>query len=155
MAKTPSDRPLMPSLLDCLLEDDEVPFRSLRGMKLSVRRDLENLFNTRVRNVTWGEDQGELDHSLLNYGLPDFSDVRLSSAIERDKFCRLLEEVIRRHEPRLVNVRVLSLTDSEPVDRTFRFRIEALLRTEPSPEPVTFDSVVRPQTGNVEVQGSG
>jgi type VI secretion system protein ImpF len=39
------------------------------------------------------------------------------------------------------------------LDRVLRFRIEALLRVEPTPEPVTFDSVLEPVTGNFELKG--
>jgi type VI secretion system protein ImpF len=34
-----------------------------------------------------------------------------------------------------------------------RFRINALLQADPAPEPVVFDSAVRPVTGDVEVKG--
>jgi type VI secretion system protein ImpF len=147
MARNHNERPILLSLLDRLLDDDprvrqeKSPNRHqrLRELKQAVRRDLENLLNTRLRNVTWAAHLAELDRSLLNYGLPDFSDVPLRSSADRDRFCRTLEKVIRQHEPRLLEVRVHSTTDSEPVDRIFRFRIDALLRIEPAPEPVAFD----------------
>jgi type VI secretion system protein ImpF len=48
---------------------------------------------------------------------------------------------------------VTLLTNAEPLDRTLRFRIDALLYADPAPEPVVFDSVVQQATGEVEVKG--
>ncbi len=45
------------------------------------------------------------------------------------------------------------LTGAEPLDRTLRFRIEALLRVEPAPEPVAFDSTLEPGAGGFAVRG--
>jgi type VI secretion system protein ImpF len=154
---------MVPSVLDRLLDDDpgtrrEAPrsrSQSLGQLKQSVRDDLQNLLNTRTRNVTWGPGLEELNRSLLNYGMPDFGGVNLASEDDRERFCSEVEAVIRQHEPRLLRVRVLPVTSNEPVDRTFNFRIEALLRAEPDPEHVTFDSVVKPSTGSVVIRGAG
>ena len=125
----------------------------LRELKLSVRRDLENLLNTRQCCVSWPEHLKELKQSLLNYGIPDLTGASLSSAKERDDLCRALQAVIARHEPRFKSVRVTGLDNAEPLDRTLRFRIEALLLVDPAPEPIVFDSMQRPATGTFEVRG--
>jgi type VI secretion system protein ImpF len=162
MAKT-REQPLVPSVLDRLLDDDpgtthEPPagqHQVLRELKRSVRRDLESLLNTRVRNLVVPAHLTELKRSLLNYGLPDFSATNLGSSRDREAFCALLEQVIRDHEPRLLQVHVEPLSAAEPLDRTFRFRIDGLLRADPAPEPIVFDSIVRPATGDFEVKGAG
>ncbi|MGL4552063.1 MAG: type VI secretion system baseplate subunit TssE [Gemmataceae bacterium] len=161
-------RPLLPSLMDRLFDDnpgagrDVIPARQqdaarlvLRQVKESLHRDLEALLNTRVRNVVWGRSLKELDGSLLDYGLPDFTHVSLASEDERGDFCRRIEAIIRAHEPRLISVRVVSLTEELPVDRTFRFRIHARLKMDPAPEPVQFDSVLRAATWNFRIEGGG
>jgi type VI secretion system protein ImpF len=161
MSRNPNDRPLVPSVLDRLLDDDPGVSREppasqhqvLRELKQSVRRDLENLLNTRVRPLTWPPHLQELEQSLLNYGLPDFTGTSLSSNRDREEFCRMVEAVLRQFEPRLQRVSVQPLSNAEPLDRTFRLRIDALLRAEPAPEPVQFESVVRPVTGDFEVRG--
>ena len=161
MANNLNDRPLVPSVFDRLLDDDPTVRREppasrhqvLRELKQSVRRDLENLLNSRVRNLTWPPQLQELEGSLVGYGLPDFACTSLVSPRERDDFCRLLETVVRRFEPRLENVRVRAVNDAEPIDRVFRFRIDALLRAEPAPEPIAFDSLVKAVTGAFEVRG--
>ena len=49
----------------------------LRELKQSVRRDLENLLNTRVRCVPLPPELKELKQSLVNYGIPDLTGASL------------------------------------------------------------------------------
>ena len=159
MAKVRKDQPLVPSVLDRLLdenpESDRDPPKShhqiLRELKQSVRRDLEHLLNTRERCTSWPEDLSELDLSLLNYGSPDFTGVNMSVAAEREKMRATVEKVIRRFEPRFKSVKVALLENVDDFDRTLRFRIDALLQLEPAPEPVVFDSRLEPSTANFKV----
>jgi type VI secretion system protein ImpF len=48
-------------------------------------------------------------------------------------------------------VNVTLVEDPERIDRTLRFRIEALVHAEPAPEPLIFDSAVDPSTQGVTV----
>lgn len=156
-----SDQPLVPSVLDRLLDDDPAvgtePARNrsqlLRELKFSVRRDIENLLNARRRNVILPPGLSELANSLLTYGVPDFSGTGPATDEQRKAFCRQLEAVIRQGEPRLLRVSVALVADPTPEDRTLRFRIDALLRADPSPEPVVFDSALEPATHQFAVQG--
>ena len=50
-------------------------------------------------------------------------------------------------------VTVTPAMSSDTQDRTFRFRIDAMLLAEPAPEPVVFDSELQPGTGDFEVKG--
>ena len=106
---------LQPSVLDRLMQT-ESPFSStsseLLGMDLAeirecVRRDLQDLLNTRWRSTPLPRGQDELAVSLVNYGLPDFSGADLASPKNRRDFCRVVQRVIESFEPRLRNVRVL------------------------------------------------
>jgi type VI secretion system protein ImpF len=161
MAGIPREQPLVVSVLDRLLDDEpgvsSEPARGrvqvLRALKQSVRRDLENLLNTRTRCLVWPPGLKELKQSLVNYGLPDFTGADLGSKKDREQFCGVVQSVIRQHEPRFKSVRVQLLGNTEPLDRTLRFRIDALLRAEPAPEPVVFDSVLKPATGAFELKG--
>ncbi len=156
-----TDQPLIPSVLDRLLDDDPgvstEPQRNrsqlLRELKLTVRRDVENLLNARRRNVLLPAELPELARSLFSYGVADFSGTGPATAKQREGFCRALEGVIATNEPRLLEVRVELAANPEPGDRTLRFRIDALLRADPSPEPVVFDSTLEPATHTFAVQG--
>ena len=46
---------------------------------------------------------------------------------------------------------ILLDTDST-LDPTLRLRIEGLLRVEPAPEPIAFDTLVDPATAEVQVK---
>ena len=162
MARIQADQPLVPSVLDRLLDAEPTVTREpaktrsqvLRELKQSLRRDLENLLNTRWRATSWPENLEELELSLVNYGIPDITGAGLGSAQNREDFRRIVEGVIRHFEPRFKTIKVEMLDNAEPLDRALRFRIDALLYAEPAPEPVVFDSALQPATGNVEVKGA-
>jgi type VI secretion system protein ImpF len=155
------DQPLVPSILDRLIDDDpevtsELPrnrSQLLRDMKVAVRRDIENLLNSRRRNVSLPARLPELAQSLLAYGIADFSGTGPTTSKQREAFCRVLEEIIRLNEPRLLEVRVELVANQESGDRTLKFRIDALLRADPAPEPVIFDSSLEPVTNTFAIQG--
>ena len=160
MARVEANQPLIPSVLDRLLDDDPSATieaersrnQVLRELKRSVRRDLENLLNTRWRCTGWPEDLDQLELSLVNYGIPDITGADLAGSRERERFCRIMERVISHFELRFKRVVVEMLDNTDPTDRTLRFRIDALLHAEPAPEPVVFDSSMEPSTGGVEVK---
>jgi type VI secretion system protein ImpF len=162
MSKVRADQPLMPSLLDRLIDlepensKEAAPSRNqvLRELKHSVRRDLENLLNSRRCCVSPDAGLKELKQSLLNYGLPDFMGMNMGAVKDREEFCRQLQAVIKQYEPRFKTVKVQLLTNAEPLDRTLRFRIDALMYADPAPEAVIFDSSLEPSTGIVQVKGA-
>jgi type VI secretion system protein ImpF len=161
MAKIQAEQPLIPSVLDRLLDNEpevsrEAPHsrnQVLREVKLSLGRDLENLLNTRRRYGVIPAGLPELRRSLVRYGIPDFTGSNMGSMESRQDFCRTIAEVIRDNEPRLKTVHVKLLDNVEPLDRTLRFRIDALMRMDPAPEPVVFDSALEPGTGTFQVRG--
>ena len=62
MARVPRDQPLLPSLIDRVGQADQV----LRDLRECLRRDLENLLNTRRRCLPAPPDLEELETSLVN-----------------------------------------------------------------------------------------
>lgn len=159
MARIRDDQPLVPSVLDRLLDDDpgntqEAPrsrHQVLRDLKQSVRRDLENLLNTRWRCVAWPPNLEEVDLSLVNYGIPDFTGINMAAPSERERLRQIIERIVRKFEPRFKSVKVKLLDNVDDSDRTLRFRIDALLYAEPAPEPVVFDSQLEPTTNDFAV----
>ena len=49
--------------------------QAVRELIQSVRRDLQDLLNTRVPHVNWPPEYSRLRDSLVNYGLPSFTHV--------------------------------------------------------------------------------
>jgi type VI secretion system protein ImpF len=150
------------STLDRLLDEDPevsveaTPTRSqsVRQLKEAVRRDLEWLLNTRRIAVPPDESLKEVNRSLYVYGLPDFTTYSLSSPKDQARLIRFLHNTVKLFEPRLGNVRVVTLEGDTPTSRTLRFRIEGLLLLDPAPEHVSFDTVLELTSGEYEVQNA-
>jgi type VI secretion system protein ImpF len=121
-------------------------------MQQSLKRDLENLLNTRVRCTGWPEEYVELERSLVAYGIPDVTAADLQTQRGRREFLRRVEAVIRAFEPRFKSVRVRPVENADYVDRTLRFRVDAMMYAYPAPEPVVFDSALEPISGGFSVK---
>jgi type VI secretion system protein ImpF len=121
-------------------------------LRRSVRRDIEALLNARRRWRSWPDSYEELALSPVGYGISDFSAGAFNDAAQRDRLRAQIENMIRRFEPRLAQVRVVLLDADNTLEATLRLRIEALLRTEPAPEPIAFDTLVDAATAEVQVK---
>jgi type VI secretion system protein ImpF len=147
-------------LLDRLIDDApdnlrEAPLSAVdaeMALKQSVHRDLEALLNTRRRWRSWSPEFGELKTSLLAYGITDFASGAFNDPEQRDRLRGDVELAIRRFEPRLTEVRVTLVESPDTLDATLRLRIDAVLLTEPSPEPVAFDTLVDSATAEVQIK---
>ncbi|MEQ8788326.1 MAG: type VI secretion system baseplate subunit TssE [Pirellulaceae bacterium] len=128
------------------------PAATVQSVREAVRRDLENLLNTPARWRSWPAELTELNRSLVAYGLPDMWASNLGAEEDRELFLRSVERIVRTFEPRFRNIVVEALDNADPLDRTMRFRIRAMLEAYPAPEPLVFDSAVDPSDGEFEVK---
>jgi type VI secretion system protein ImpF len=125
--------------------------KALRQVKQALKRDLEWLLNT--RNVLEVPDELPLlADSMLAYGLPDFSNLSVKSAGDQHDLTLALEATLKRFEPRLEDI-VVSVANASVLERAFRFKIEARLRIDPVPEPISFDTTLQLGSGNFAVKG--
>lgn len=160
MARVDKKKKLRPSILDRLIDNDphnqtEIDpgqHQKLKQLRNSVRRDLEFLLNTRHKMMEPAEEYEQLEHSLLNYGLPDLATINITDIEKRKAFTTKLEKILKEYEPRFKEVKVSYYDNKDNTDRTLRFRIDATLYADPSPEVVVFDSVLEPVTRNVNVE---
>ena len=157
---TRTDAQLRPSVLDRLIASPRPGRASLESIGLrelyaSVARDLDWLLNTKRWLQEPLESFPEANESLLTYGLPDLSTYSWRNRRDTDAICRLLEETIRRFEPRLRarTVQVKPLPPGDVDDFRLRFRIEAVLHVEPIREPVAFDTEVDLGASGIRVKG--
>lgn len=163
MARTEIERSARQSVLDRLVDLEpgvgDAPAtlaQSVRQMKAAVRRDLEWLLNTRRTIVEIPEAFEELPRSVFAYGLRDISSMARDSQETRHTLIREVEEAIARFEPRLADVRVtLGELEAGGVNRELHFVVHALLRMDPNPEQVVFDTVLELASGDFEVKGGG
>ena len=111
-------------------------------LRAGVCRDLEELLNTRRRWRSWQPGLTQLKQSLVAYGLPDFASGAFNDQRRRDELRQLVEECIRTFEPRITNLKVSLVEATDKTSGTLRLRIDAMLRADPAPEPIIFDTVV-------------
>ena len=157
------ERTVQQSLLDRLIDlspqersEPAVTWaQSVRELKRSVRRDLESLLNTRRTAKPATDALPELKASLYNYGLPDISSMSRDAHDSRTRLLRLVEDAISMYEPRLTNVRASLVEDpaAGATRRDLHFVIHAVLRMDPNPDPVMFDTTLDASSGEYQVAG--
>lgn len=138
---------------DTQLENTLSRAQSLRLLRTAVRRDLEWLLNTRSIAEVPLHDFTEINQSTLVYGLPDLSTLSIATAVDRSRLTRQVAEAVAIFEPRLTGVRVSLKEGPEATRKDVRMRIEAMLRIDPVPEPIYFDTILDLKTGNCRVSG--
>jgi len=161
MARGAGETTITISVLDRLMDTEpenriENPLsraQSVRLLKSSVRRDLEWLLNT--RRIADPPDEGlkEVNKSTYVYGLPDLSAISVGSSGDRNRLVRQIVATINMFEPRLANVRVVLVEAPDAGKKDVRMRIEAMLRMDPVPEPISFDTVIELKSGNCHLSG--
>lgn len=160
MTSARSQQPLLPSLLDRLIdaEPDQSTEPLWRGsyrieeLREHVRRDLEYLLNTRHGRFDLLAQPGELSVSTLSYGLPDFTGIVGGGLESRERIRATVERAVRSFEPRLANVQVVIRDPEQQIDRNIRLTIQAVLCVDPVVELVTFDTTVEATTGTCQVE---
>lgn len=124
---------------------------SVAAHKRALFRDLEWLLNTRRTAVPAPEDFPEVRRSVYHYGLPDLSSRSADSPEVRRRLRREVETVLETFEPRLTGVRVRLVDDGEERVQRIHLRVEGLLRMEPEPERIAFDTVLDIASGKISV----
>ena len=160
MPEYDSNAPLRLPLLDRLLDDEpkiktEAPMTrstSLARLKAGLRRDLENLLNTRRTPDFIPEGSVEILRSVYYYGLPDITSMPANFLYEQTKLLQSIEMAVRTFEGRLDGVKV-SLAPVADHSRVLRFVIDGMLRIDPLPEHVVYDASI--ELTSLEVQISG
>ncbi len=167
-----SDRTLAPRalghrvrlpLLDRLMDDrpdqqQEPPMKpaeAMEALRTAVRRDLEALLNARRRRWPLPSTTPELALSPLGYGIPDVTSGSYALPERREALAEEVERMIRRFEPRLLSVKIELREAGEELDRTLRLRVDAVLRAEPVPEPITFETLIEAVSHEVHVAERG
>jgi type VI secretion system protein ImpF len=152
--------PVTLSVLDRLLDDEpkskvEGPLthsKSLALLKVAIRRDLENLLNTRCTPQPLPESSVEVRRSMYNYGVPDITEIGQNFLYEKDRLLSEIERAVRLFEPRLGDAKVAVLP-AVGAGRVVRFVIEGMLRIDPAPEHVVFDAALELTSGEYQLMG--
>lgn len=152
--------PITLSVLDRLLDDEpksrvegpQTHSKSLAKLKVAIRRDLENLLNTRCVIEPLAESSAETRRSVYNYGVPGITELSANFLYDEDRLLAVIETAVRQFEPRLLGAKV-SIMPSTGSMRVLRFVIEGLLRVDPAPEHVAFDAALELVSGEYQLIG--
>ena len=155
-----SNAPLRLPILDRLLDDEpkiktEAPMTrttSLARLKTAVRRDLENLLNTRRTPDYIPEGSVEILRSVYYYGLPDITSMPANFLYEQTKLLQSIETAVKTFEARLDGVKA-SLVPVAGQSRVLRFVIDGMLRIDPLPEHVVYDASIELTSLEVSISG--
>jgi type VI secretion system protein ImpF len=147
---------LMPSIIDRLIDPESGGTAAAEGYSIeqmieAVRRDLEELLNTRRTDAGIPDIFTEVHTSIVSYGLPDLVTMDAVSEAEREEIGRTIEATIARFEPRLRDVKVTLIELGGEAGRTLQFHIDAQLDVDPSPE-VGFETVLELTTGHAAIK---
>lgn len=158
MSRVDPNQAILPSFLDRLIDPESGGTSWRRGygveqMSNAVRRDLEDLLNTRQSHSGLPDAFKEVHQSLIAYGLPDLTSLNAITTQQRQEIGGVIEAVVARFEPRLKDIRVTMVESGDNKDRTLKFRIDARLRLDPSPE-VAFDTILELMSGHTSVNTS-
>ena len=159
MARRDTQRTLLPSVIDRLIdrepgnrsEPQTWRAQSVKDLTESVRRDLEWLLNARRTPNEPPSSSKNLWRSVYCYGLPDCTGVSVRSEDERTRLARAVEQAISYFEPRLTSISVV-IPPAAASSKVLHFHIDALLRTEPAPQRVYFDSTLELTSGAYQVE---
>jgi len=145
---------LTPSVFDRLMGEREGSGDEydLEDLKASVARDLANLLNTRRSPPAFPLEAPEAERSVLAYGLPDMTAFNPRSERDQSRLVAAMKRAVDWFEPRLDRVRI-ELLGTDPLSGHLRFRLDAVLKIQPRPITVTFDTVLRPVTKTFAVEG--
>ena len=152
MARLKSDTPITQSLMDRLIDHDEMPStrsQSVVMFRNSIKRDVEWLLNSRKAFVPEIEDYPLAANSVFTFGLPDVNE--LPGGNSAGNVLAAIAQTIQVHEPRIREPRV-SLVRTDTLARSLRFHVEGKLILENSEEDISFDTLFEVTSGEYQVK---
>jgi type VI secretion system protein ImpF len=152
MARLKSETPITQSLMDRLMDSEEMPTTrsaSIQMFRNSIKRDVEWLLNSRKAFVPEIESYPLAANSVFTFGLPDVNE--LPGGNSASNVLSAISQTILIHEPRIREPRV-SLTRTDTLSRSLRFHVEGKLVLENSEEDITFDTLFEVTSGEYQVK---
>ena len=145
---------LLDRLLDCsptvLTEAPASPWEEKREFLDSICRDLTMLLNSRRTEEEFDSAFEEATNSLLTFGIADFTSFNLKNEVDQERVRRSIERSIRQFDSRLGRVTV-SMDDVNELRPVLRFKVSAVLQTDPGSESVQFDAVLSRESRRIAV----
>ncbi len=137
-------------------ESAERRYVSTRKLRDYVCRDLAALLNSMsLEDLVDLSRYPQVQNSVLNFGMRTLAG-RSATSVDLLQTAAVMEEVIRRFEPRLSRVHVTPDIEREGADgHQLGFRIEAQLWGQPAPQNLVLRTRIDTDSGDVNVADSG
>jgi type VI secretion system lysozyme-like protein len=119
--------------------EEQEPARVLdpQELRVSVRRELERLLNTRC--ALTADALEERERTTLEYGLPDFGHLQTRDTGAQKRVAEEVRRAIAAYEPRLQQVTVAVERSVAPdEERRLSVRVDAMIVVGDVMEPVSF-----------------
>jgi type VI secretion system lysozyme-like protein len=142
--------PLFDRLVDRDRSSQREPLRTLdgTGLRESVRRELEQLFNSRCPLAS--HRLQDRPRTVVEFGIPALSEYSASRVEDRQRLAEQLRRAIAAYEPRLAEVRV-QLDPVPGYPFSLVGSITAFLVTNGVPAAVSFTTVFELKEGEARV----
>jgi type VI secretion system protein ImpF len=127
------------------------PLRTLdrRGLRDSVRRELERLLNT--RSSLPADRLAEREPlTVLEYGIPDLSAFSAGDPEDQKRLVTVIARAVAAFEPRLRDTRVV-FERLDGSGRLAEMRIEGILTVDAVSEPIAFPTLLTVKSGEASV----
>ena len=108
----------------------------VKQLERSLFKELIRITQTRSR-LTFSEFLNKKTLTVLDYGLPDFFGKSVQNSEDRSEIHQILIKAFLFFEPRLKNINIEQLVDSQN-KAELKFQISGDLKTDQSTEPVSF-----------------
>lgn len=105
-----------------------------------ICQNIENILNARQNYIKWPNELSEIDRSVLNYGIEDFTLNYYGNKQNQIRLCQKIKEVISYFEQRIQAVKVEPVASDVELERILRIRIECEVILKPFPLHVIFES---------------
>ena len=115
---------------------EEEHWLDVKQLERSVFKELIRITQTRSR-LTSSEFLDKKTLTVLDYGLPDFYGKSVQNSENRSEIHKILTKAFLFFEPRLKNINIEYLVDSQS-KAELKFHISGDLQTDQSTEPVSF-----------------
>ena len=136
----------VPSLLDRILAESttghsslEISDKPMKALRAALRRDIGAILNSPRRCRSISATFPNVATSLLQFGIPDLVSVWSDATIDPAAYCKELEGVILKLDPRLLELSVTIDAEKPGANRSLRILIDAKAAAGPVPERVQFD----------------
>ena len=115
---------------------EEEHWLDVKQLERSVFKELIRITQTRSR-LTSSQFLNKKTLTVLDYGLPDFYGKSVQNSENRNEIHQILTKAFLFFEPRLKNITIEYLFDSQKKEE-LKFQISGDLQTNQSTEPVSF-----------------